>query len=119
EALSSLGTGFITVVLDLYNSGVFNALNKPDPIGSIEYEGEILNFPISQDQFMAPFGSIVFRTVPYNPSMLFTVYVEDSDLSAHDLIWTGNLRFKQFETAFLNQTDTWIDLRSESQQQLV
>jgi len=120
DAISALGGGLITTAIALYNSGVFNALNKPDPRGWIENGADRYHIPATQDQFMAPFGpQTVFRTVPYNSSMFFTLYIEDEDLANHDLIWTGNLRFNQFEQAFLSQEDLWIDLRAQSQQQLV
>ncbi len=120
DALASLSRGAIATALSLYQSGVFNALNKPDPMGFIEYGVDYAEIPPSQDQFMAPFGAFaVFRTIPYNPSMFFNIQIQDEDLSNHDLIWTGNLRFQQFEQAFIAGNDFWIDLRTESQNQLV
>ncbi len=120
EALSGLGNGTIATIVTLYNSGAFNALNKPDPRGRIEHQTQFIEFLASQDQFMGPMGTMsVFRSIPFENSMLFSVYLEDEDLSNHDLIWTGSLRFSEFEDAFLSQNDFWIDLRDVSQKQLM
>ncbi len=109
-------------ILAIYQAGVFDALQKPDPKGTVMYEGtgETHQIGVIDDSFMMPFGvSAVFRNVRYAPSMMFQVGLWDQDIMKDDLIWQGSLRFGDMEKALLSGEDYWIDLRRTSSNQLV